>query len=127
MQIIESEDTDDRSSYRFVFNTEKYPELEKVYSFAYGSVPGGKTVKEHVKEFCYNAYITSNNFKITRIFNIPRNLYLTELWQTQSEWNQRYFLILGDENHNLIGYTSIVPSTVKIVDVGSVEQVIYID
>jgi len=127
MQIIESEDTDDRSSYRFVFNTEKYPELEKVYSFAYGSVPGGKTVKEHVKEFCYNAYITSNNFKITRIFNIPRNLYLTELWQTQSEWNQMYFLILGDENHNLIGYTSIVPSTVKIVDVGSVEQVIYID
>jgi len=127
VKIMEPEETGNRPSYRFVFNTEKYPELEKAYYFTYGTVTGSKSVKETVREFCYRMYINDEDFKTDFGLNANLSYYLTELWKSQSEWNQKYYVILGDENRNLIGYMSIVPSSVKIIDVGIVEQVIYID
>lgn len=114
--------------YRYVINKTTYPDLAngaKYYSD--GLISSGLSVADAVKADClnwfkYNWDGTFNTNALISDFGTGNNEWTTKA----TEWNNSRYILYTDANKKPIGYTSFVPSQLKIVDVGIVEQTAYV-
>lgn len=134
-EVIEGEGPTDEEyvptpNYRFVINKEKYPELaEKVKYIGEGIIPPGKTAIEAIRDDCLFAFKYRPDFDGTFAgTDIKEFGYFSNSWTRKpSEWNNKRYILFADSDKKLIGYTTIIPSQLKIVDVGMIERTVYVD
>lgn len=116
-------------NYRYVINKTKYPDLvDKTKFFGENSMPSGMSVSDAVKAACLNWF--KNNYDGTFNTNCPVSefgRYSNNWTQSPNEWNNARYIMFADANKKLIAYTQIIPSSIKIVDVGTVDQTAYVD
>jgi len=135
LEVIEGEGPTDEEyvptpNYRFVIDETKYPELAKQIKYiSDGIIPPGKTAGESVREDCLFAFKYRSDFDGTFAgTDIKEFGYFSNSWTRKpSEWNNKRYILFADSNKKLIGYTTIVPYQLKIVDVGMIERRVYID
>ncbi len=115
--------------YRYVINKAKYPDLaEKTKFLGESSLPSGMSVSEAVKAACLSWF--KNNYDGTFNTNISVTEFATysNQWTTKaSEWNNPRYIIFADANKKLVAFTQLVPSSLKVIDVGTVDQTAYVD
>lgn len=116
--------------YRYVIDSTKYSELaaNTKYLGEY-SLSSGMTAVDSLKQFSLN-WFKSGNYDGT----LSGKMLVTDFtmgdngWTKKaSEWNNTRCVSFADANKKLIGCTSFVPSQLKIVDVGTVEQTAYVN
>lgn len=121
---------DSKPCYRYVIDKAKYPELaEKTIYLGDDMLPTGKSAYEALKEFGYR-WFKSSNFNGTFNTDGPIINFGTggNKWtENAAEWNNPRYLSFADVNRKLIGCTSFVPSQLKVIDVGTVDQIAYVD
>ena len=113
-------------SYRYSFNTEKYPELAKVVSYMEGPLPSGKSAMDVIRNEALRKYgVVGANWAGS--YNLSIFVGFDGWFNKAEAWNNARIVTFADENNKLIGYTTIVPSSTNAVDVGVVDQVSYIE
>jgi len=110
--------------YRLVFDKEKYPELAQVVYIEDEELPSGKTVSEAVRERCLQAFNNQTTFNGTfgGAYLASRfGTYKTGWVEDTPDFNETKYLLLFDADKKLIGYTTVIPSQTKIIDVGTLD------
>lgn len=116
--------------YRYVIDNTKYPELtaNTKYLGEY-SLSSGMTAVDSLKQVSL-IWFKSGNYNGT----LGGELLVTDFtmgnngWTKRAmEWNNTLCLSFADANKKLIGCTSFVPSLLKVVDVGTVDQTAYVN
>jgi hypothetical protein len=130
-KVMAKADGTDVPYYRYVINKTKYPKLaEQTVYLGDSDIPSGETASETLKGNCLFVYKYSIDFDGTFGGGYLSNEFTnySNDWATiASEWNKPRLVVFSDKDKNIIGYTSIVPSQLKIIDVGVVDQTVYID
>lgn len=114
--------------YRYVVDTTTYPDLAKATYIKDGNISAGASASDAVRADCLNW------FKYNWDGTFATDGLLTDFgsgsnsWTRNAmEWNNSRFVLFADANKTLIGFTSFVPSQLKVVDVGIVEQTTYVN
>lgn len=116
-------------NYRYIIDKARYPELADGTKYVSdGLIPSGLSVADAVKADClylfkYNWDGTFSTNGLISDFGTGNNKWTTK----STEWNNTRYVLFADANKKLIGCTSFVPSQIKIVDVGVVDQTAYVD
>ncbi len=118
------------TEYRYVINEAKYPELAKQTKyFQDGLIPSGEAVLDTIKNECLFIFKYASNFNGSFGGGTPTSVftdYSGKWTNNATEWNKARYVVFADDD-KILGYTSIVPSQLEIVDLGIIDKTIYVD
>lgn len=133
---VKQEFTNDTYAYRYVFDSNKYPELAgKIKGFSEFAIPAGMSVVpagmsalDVIKQDCkFRMGFADFKGSFTGVYNFTNYEEYTNQWtQHESDWGIKRYIVFDDGNKP-IAYTTIIPSQLKVVDVGKIKAEIYID
>lgn len=130
---VKNEYTDNEFSYKYVIDRNKYPQLaKKIKSFdefaiptGTYEIPSGLSTLEVVRTDGINRIATG---AYNGHYNITDYAEYTNGWtHHKSEWNIRRYIVFLDNDNKPVAYTSILPSQLKVIDMGTLKAEIYVD
>lgn len=126
---VKEEGTSSNYDYHLVIDKTKYPELAgKAVGITDISAPSGLTALDAITRY-YKGKISELDFsgKFVGACEINEFTMYTNQWtQNAYEWNNPRYVIF-DDGTKPIAYTTIYPSQLKVVDVGTVKLEVYKD